>query len=261
MLVRLPEHAVSLCDDVADSGYRGSRTFSTAKLNIGRGNSGKLVTEVKTALFKSVPETELAVIDGSPGVGCPVIASVSGVDLVLIVAEPSHSGIHDMRRILKTAAMMDAKAAVCVNKFDVSVENTEAIERDYSENGIPFMGKIPYDSSVAAINAGGLGDGGLPGKDPPLKGRSEEHGAALAFSRAATAARSNGLSRRSSFAWRLHWLRGKRAALRACARASSIRLASIDLHRRLCAIACARRVGWRSLRIELLRARLWLCFK
>lgn len=189
-----PEHAVSLCDDVAGEQrlYRGSRTFSTAKLNMGRGNSGKLVTEVKTALFKSAPETELAVIDGSPGVGCPVIASVSGVDLVLIVAEPSHSGIHDMRRILKTAAMMDAKAAVCVNKFDVSVENTEAIERDCRENGIPFMGKIPYDKQAsAAINAGrSLATVDCPARTA-LEGVLKNTAAALGLSEgAATAVRS-----------------------------------------------------------------------
>lgn len=67
----------------------------------GPGNSGKLVTDVKMAMLKHAPETELAIIDGSPGIGCPVIASVSGMDLVLIVAEPSQSGISDLKRLVK----------------------------------------------------------------------------------------------------------------------------------------------------------------
>mgnify|MGYP000880619884 CR=1 FL=1 len=152
-----PQNAVTMSEDIAGEQmlYRDGRTFSTAKLKMGRGNSGKLVTEVKTALTKASPQAELAVIDGSPGVGCPVIASVSGVDLVLIVAEPSLSGIHDMERILKTADILRTKTAVCVNKFDTSAENAAAIERYCRENNVPFVGRIPYDRQAsAAINAG-----------------------------------------------------------------------------------------------------------
>lgn len=135
--------------------YKADRVFSTAKLKMGRGNSGKLVTEVKTALVKNAGAVEISVIDGSPGIGCPVIASVSGVDLVLIVAEPSLSGIHDMERILKTAAILGAKTAVCVNKYDTCMENTEAIEQYCRENDVPFVGRIPYDKRASsAINAG-----------------------------------------------------------------------------------------------------------
>lgn len=152
-----PANAVSLVDDVAGEQilYKGSRVFSTAKLKMGRGNSGKLVTEVKTALFKFVPKNEFAIIDGSPGIGCPVIASVSGVDLVLIVTEPSLSGIHDMRRILKTTRLLGTKVAVCVNKSDTCPQNAKAIQRFCAENDTPFVGLIPYDKQVAvAINAG-----------------------------------------------------------------------------------------------------------
>ena len=152
-----PHKAVTMEDDVSGEQrlYRDSRVFSTAKLKMGRGNSGKLVTEVKKALFSAAAETELAVIDGSPGIGCPVIASVSGADLVLIVAEPSRSGIHDLERIVKTAAILGVKAAVCVNKYDVCPENTETIRRCCEEREIAFAGCIPYDECVpAAINAG-----------------------------------------------------------------------------------------------------------
>lgn len=113
------------------------------------------MSAVKAALDQAAPETELAVIDGSPGIGCPVIASVSGADLVLIVAEPSRSGISDLQRIVKTTSIFGAKTAVCVNRFDTSPENTEAIEAFCKEEKVPFVGRVPYDShAAAAINAG-----------------------------------------------------------------------------------------------------------
>lgn len=149
--------AVKLVKDAAGRKelYRSDSVFSTATLKMGRGNSGKLVTEVKMAMQKYAPETELAIIDGSPGIGCPVIASVSGVDLVLVVAEPSLSGFSDLERLVKTAEMLRTKLAVCVNKWDVSPEHTEKIQLFCAERKIPFAGKIPYDKKASeAINAG-----------------------------------------------------------------------------------------------------------
>ena len=152
-----PQHAITLQDDVAgfQELYTGDRTFSTATLKMSRGNSGKLVSAVKLALVKNAPDTELAIIDGSPGIGCPVIASISGVDQVLIVAEPSLSGISDLERILITTENFQTQAAVCVNKWDVSPEQTQAIEDFCKEKNVPFVGRIPYDRTASdAINAG-----------------------------------------------------------------------------------------------------------
>lgn len=152
-----PSGAVSLAKDVAGRRelYSGREVFSTASLKMGRGNSGKLVTEVKLALLKAAPECELAVIDGSPGIGCPVIASVSGMDLVLIVAEPSGSGISDLQRLVETAESFDTRLAVCVNRWDSSPEHTGQLQRFCAERGIPFVGKIPFDpAAVEAVNAG-----------------------------------------------------------------------------------------------------------
>ena len=152
-----PVDAVKLHPDEAGKQmlYRSERVFSTAKLKMGRGNSGKLVTNVKLALLKNAPETELAIIDGSPGIGCPVIASVSGMDLVLVVAEPSLSGRSDLERLVKTTQTFQTKLAVCVNKWDTSPVNTQAIQVFCQEQNIPFVGKIPYDKTAsAAINAG-----------------------------------------------------------------------------------------------------------
>ena len=129
------------------------RIFSTAQLKMGSGTSGMLVTEVKKQMRSAAENAELAIIDGSPGIGCPVIASLSGADMVLIVAEPSVSGISDMERIIKTAATFQTKAAVCVNKYDTNIANTERIEEYCRTNNLPFVGRIPFDpEAVKAIN-------------------------------------------------------------------------------------------------------------
>lgn len=132
------------------------KVFSTAQLKMGSGTSGLLVTEVKKQMKSAAPdEAKLAVIDGSPGIGCPVIASLNGVDMVLIVAEPSVSGISDMERIINTAAKFGIKTAVCINKYDTNIENTEKIEDVCRKQGLPFVGRIPFDSNaVKAVNNG-----------------------------------------------------------------------------------------------------------
>lgn len=164
-----PQKAVHLMEDIAGRKelYLDTTVFSTAALKMGRGNSGKLVTDVKMAMLKHAPETELAVIDGSPGIGCPVIASVSGMDLVLIVAEPSQSGISDLKRLVKTARTFQAKLAVCVNKWDVSPGHTQAVKEFCKEEDIPFAGVIPYDKNVSlAVNAGkSIADIDCPARD------------------------------------------------------------------------------------------------
>lgn len=158
-----PQNAVIMEDDVAGklTLYSSETIFSTAKLKMGRGNSGKLVTAVKKQLasasenYQSSNLISYAIIDGSPGIGCPVIASINGVDLVLIVAEPSLSGISDMERIVNTAAILQAKVVVCVNKYDTSIENTEKIEVFCEEKQLEYIGRIPYDKQViGAMNEG-----------------------------------------------------------------------------------------------------------
>ena len=133
----------------------GEKVFSTAQLKMGSGTSGMLVTEVKKQMKAAAADAEIAIIDGSPGIGCPVIASLSGVDMVLIVAEPSISGISDMERIITTAAKFGTKTAVCINKYDTNIENTKKIEEFCEKHGLPYIGSIPFDSNaVKAINNG-----------------------------------------------------------------------------------------------------------
>ena len=114
-----------------------------------------LVTEVKKQMKAAAPEVSLAIIDGSPGIGCPVIASLSGADMVLIVAEPSVSGISDMERIIKTAQGFETEIAVCINKYNTNFEKTEEIVTYCQNASIPLVGKIPFDAQVvAAVNQG-----------------------------------------------------------------------------------------------------------
>lgn len=152
-----PQGAVTMAPAVAGELklYEEGTVFSTAQLRMGSGNSGMLVSEVKRRMRDAARDCEWAIIDGSPGIGCPVIASLSGVDMVLIVAEPSLSGISDMERILKTAGQFQTKAAVCVNKYDVNRENTRRIQEFCTNRALPFLGVIPFDSNVVkAVNAG-----------------------------------------------------------------------------------------------------------
>lgn len=132
-----------------------SCVFSTAQLKMGSGTTGMLVTEVKKQMKNEAKEASFAVIDGSPGIGCPVIASISGVDMVLIVAEPSISGISDMERIIKTAQKFKTKIAICVNKYDTNLNNTKKIEQYCKEANLPYVGSIPFDNkAVTAVNKG-----------------------------------------------------------------------------------------------------------
>lgn len=129
--------------------------FSAAQLRIGFGNSGLLVTEVKKSMKNAAEDAKLAIIDGSPGIGCPVIASISGADMVLIVTEPSVSGLSDMERILNTAEGLRAYSAVCINKADLNPEISDRIKRRCAERNIPFAGEIPYDpEAIRAVNKG-----------------------------------------------------------------------------------------------------------
>lgn len=158
-----PEQAITM--EPASNGetvlYKEEKIFSTAKLKMGAGASGKLVSEVRKNLFESIStevkndDKKVAVIDGSPGIGCPVIASMTGVDMVLVVTEPTLSGKSDMIRILDTANHFRIKVAVCINKYDISKELTEEIKTYCNGKDIPVVGEIPYDKTASiAINEG-----------------------------------------------------------------------------------------------------------
>lgn len=129
--------------------------FSSAELKMGSGASGKLVTQVRKNLYQQMDGKPLVIIDGSPGIGCPVIASITGMNWVLVVAEPTISGIHDMERIVETALKFGAQVWVCVNKYDVSPLHTDRIIEYCEKRGIRMVGTIPFDPlAIEAVNAG-----------------------------------------------------------------------------------------------------------
>ena len=136
--------------------YKNDAIFSTAELKMGSGTSGMLVSRVKSQMKNALKgDEEIIIIDGSPGIGCPVIASISGVDLVLIVAEPSISGISDMERIIKTARGFEVEIVVCINKYDVNQENTDRIIDYCKRENLDYLGAIPFDKrAIELVNQG-----------------------------------------------------------------------------------------------------------
>lgn len=136
--------------------YKDKYVFSTAQLEMGSGTSGKLVTEVKNLMKKEAGLSPLAIVDGSPGIGCTVIAQMSGVDLAVIVAEPSVSGISDMCRVMATAEKSRVSVAVCVNKYNLNSEKTEKIKDICKKKEIPFLGTVPFEKDILrSVNEGG----------------------------------------------------------------------------------------------------------
>ncbi|MHC1596566.1 MAG: ATP-binding protein [Candidatus Syntropharchaeales archaeon] len=148
-----PEDAVTLEDNLSGYAFISDTRFGTlshAELNIAEEASGKLVTLVRNNALEIAEEEgkELIIIDGSPGIGCPVIASLTGVDLVLIITEPTVSGLHDLERVLDLARHFNVEARVCINKYDINYEMTAEILRFCEARGVDLVGKIPFDPVV-----------------------------------------------------------------------------------------------------------------
>lgn len=123
-------------------------TFSHALLDIGAEGSGKLVTEVRKNIYNFRSNEKWALIDGSPGIGCVVIASITGADAVVAVSEPTMSGLSDLKRVLSVARHFQIPSFVCVNKYDLNPEITAQIEAYCLENSFPVIGKIPFDPMI-----------------------------------------------------------------------------------------------------------------
>lgn len=118
-----------------------------ARLGIAEENSGKLVSLVRKATRQLAEERQcdLILTDGPPGIGCPVIAAIGGATALVIVVEPTVSGLHDMERVVELAAHFQIPGMVCVNKYDLNIEMTEAIEALAGQHNIALLGRIPFD--------------------------------------------------------------------------------------------------------------------
>ncbi len=148
-----PEDAITMEEHTCGEWYISDTPYGTmihARLGIAEENSGKLVSVTREAARKYAKEREYAfvLIDGPPGIGCPVIASLSGVDLALIVTEPTLSGIHDLERIYQVACHFSIPTACVVNKFDINYEYTRALEQWCRKQGIHVAGKLPFEEQI-----------------------------------------------------------------------------------------------------------------
>jgi len=128
-----------------------------ARLGTAAENSGKLVSLVRQQARQLAEDQgkDLILIDGPPGIGCPVIASITGVSLVLVVTEPTLSGRHDLERVIELARHFRAPVAICVNKWDLNSDMTEAIEAHALELEAKPVGRIRYDRAVTAAQVAG----------------------------------------------------------------------------------------------------------
>jgi MinD superfamily P-loop ATPase len=121
-----------------------------ARLGIAQENSGKLVSLIRKEAKRIAGErnNDFIIVDGSPGIGCPVIASITGADLVLVVTEPTISGQHDLDRVVELTEHFGIQATVCVNKYDINPTITEQIEKKAQQKDLKVVGRIAYDTAV-----------------------------------------------------------------------------------------------------------------
>lgn len=156
-----PEGAISMKNKLSGSWFISDTECGPmvhAHLGIGEENSGKLVSLVKKQARELAEKkgAELILIDGPPGIGCPVIASMSGADFTLLVTEPTQSGLHDLMRVADLAAHFKVAAGVCINKWDLHEDYSKTIENECSKRNIAVLGKIPFDMHVVSSIVQGL---------------------------------------------------------------------------------------------------------
>ena len=147
-----PVDAIEFNDSINGQWFISDTRFGTmvhAKLGIAEENSGKLVFLIRkeTKRIAEEQKKDLIIIDGSPGIGCPVIASITGADLVLIITEPTLSGKHDLERVAELATGFKIPTLVAINKFDLNPDMATQIEEDSRKRNIKVIGKIRYDKA------------------------------------------------------------------------------------------------------------------
>ena len=155
-----PTQAIHMEPQMAGHWYRSDTRFGPlfhAALRPAQENSGKLVTLVKqqARLHALDGGYQALIVDGPPGIGCPVISAASGADLALIVAEPTVAGIHDMQRALETTAHFRVPALVCINKWDIYPAGAQEIESYCSAHETEVVGRIPFDQTITEAMVGG----------------------------------------------------------------------------------------------------------
>jgi MinD superfamily P-loop ATPase len=156
-----PVQAISMEENIAGQWYISDTRDGPlvhARLGIAQENSGKLVALVRQKAREMAGELEsdFIICDGPPGIGCPVISSLSGADLALLVTEPTLSGKNDLERVIGVCHHFGVPAVVCINKYDISPENSLSIEKYCEKQEIPVVAKIPYNNVVTEAMVKGL---------------------------------------------------------------------------------------------------------
>ncbi len=148
-----PEDAIRMEEQLAGRWFRSDSRFGPlfhAHLFAGQENSGKLVTVVKKQGRDLASEigAQLLLVDGPPGIGCPVISATTGVDMALLVVEPTVSGVHDLKRVLSTTEHFGVPALVAINKADLNVQRSDEVAAFCEERAVELVGRIPYNTAV-----------------------------------------------------------------------------------------------------------------
>lgn len=156
-----PERAIEFKPEVNGRWFISNTRYGPmvhAKLGIAQENSGKLVSLVRNQAKKIAEGEGLSyiIVDGPPGIGCPVIASVTGADSVLIVAEPTVSGEHDLERVVELINFFKIPAYLCINKFDINPEMSNKIEQKARAGGVKVVGRVRYDRAVTDAQVKGI---------------------------------------------------------------------------------------------------------
>ena len=143
------EMKIQKAGDIYTSDIKNGSKMVHAKLGFGAENSGKLVAKVKTdaKIIALQKNKDYVITDGSPGIGCPVISSLSGANLVVLVTEATVSGLHDLERVLKLVKNFSLKAVCIINKYDLNEKTCKDIEQFLKEEKIELIGKLPYDET------------------------------------------------------------------------------------------------------------------
>lgn len=155
-----PAAAIAMEENLCGEWFVSETRFGTmvhARLGIGEENSGKLVAQIRQKAKEIAQETsrDWVIIDGPPGIGCPVMASLSGVNAVLLVTEPTCSGLHDAMRVVDLGKQFMIPVQLVVNKWDINPAVTEEIEKVCQQNGVFVAGRLPFDRAVVdAVMAG-----------------------------------------------------------------------------------------------------------
>lgn len=151
-----PVDAVEMVKEKAGYAYQAETSFgpfSYAEMIPGSENSGKLVAELKRTAKETGEETEadFMLLDGPPGTSCPLISTVAGCHAAIIVTEPTLSGLHDLQRVYDVIQQFRTLVGVVINKYDLSLDQTEKIKEFCTEQDLTILGKIPYSTAVTEI--------------------------------------------------------------------------------------------------------------